>query len=48
MKSRYKFLAAIDLTLCFWHPAAVLARIRKPVKIRNQINPQPATEHQSR
>lgn len=25
MKSRYKFLAAIGLTLCFWHPASVLA-----------------------
>lgn len=25
MKSRFKFWAAIGLTLCFWHPASVLA-----------------------
>lgn len=52
MKSRYKFLAAIGLTLCFCHPAAVLADTDPQASQNTQpdqstVNPQPATEQTS-
>lgn len=52
MKSRYKFLAAIDLTFCFWHLAAVLADTDPQASQNTQpdqstVNPQPATEQTS-
>lgn len=48
MKSRYRFLAAIGLTLCFWHPASVLADTDPQASQNTQpdqstVNPQ-ATE----
>ncbi len=48
MKSRFKFWAAIGLTLCFWHPASVLADTDPQASQNTQpdqstVNPQ-ATE----